>query len=88
MEGTESDTGLRETLSLWIAEGREVLRLIAPRASTSPRLKEPVPCLNSHWAAVVSEELFEELGLGWREELVEFEPWKVSLTLWKPYILS
>lgn len=61
VEGTDSEIDLREMLSRCVEEGRDVLRLIPRNASVSPLLKEPAPCLNSHWA--VSEEWpFELLG--------------------------
>lgn len=83
MLGTESDTDFREILSRCIVDGLEARRLIARKASTSPRLKEPAPCLNSHWA--VLSEFVDDVD---SSELEEFAPWKVSLTLWKPYMLS
>lgn len=50
MLGTERETDFREILSLCTVEGLDARRLMALRASTSPLLKAPAPCLNSHWA--------------------------------------
>lgn len=46
--GTTTDFGAVEKESLWISVWREALRLISRKPARSPRLKLPLPCLNSH----------------------------------------
>lgn len=73
MEGTDKETGLSEILSLCIAEGLDARRLMARSASTSPRLKDPAPCLNSH-CEVAFDVAAPELPLPSPDALAELVP--------------